>query len=258
MRLSRTVFGVCTAVVAAIAILSLDADGVRAADADKQLARVSGTVQYQAHGRDPYKQLFGSIGLPDDAVAVTLADSQGLLRLADSSEVDIGAKARVRVGAFNALSSGKPIVVTVELGAIHFVVRHPQGARSNYVFLTPTTQIAVRGTEGYLVTGPKGTDFYCAACSDGDVTMRVGDRTIPLVTGQQVIVTANNTAVSDTSVITQPCTNPAAIAVSSGKLGKGIPASQQVDTTGSLAGDPLKSVNLKPAAPRATPGGGYQ
>lgn len=259
MRLPQPGFGLCTAAVAVVAILSLDGGRAGAAAGDKVLARVNGTVQYQGGPRDPFKPVVGRLALPDDAVAVTLTDSQALLTLADSSEVDIGSKARFRIGAFNSFGSGKPVVVTLELGAIHFVVRHPQGAWTNYLFVTPTSQIAVRGTEGYLVTGPKGTDFYCASCSDGDVTMRVGERTIPLVTGQQVIVTGTNAATADTSVIAQPCTNPAAIAVSNGKLGKGIPPAQQVDTTGSLGGDPLRPVNLTPAAPKpAATQGGYQ
>jgi hypothetical protein len=224
-------------------------DGVPAAAADKQLARVKGTVQYQV-GQDPFRSLVGELALPDNAVAVTLADSQGLLRLADSSEIDIGAKARVRVGAFNAVS-GKPNVVTLELGAIHFVVRHPQGGHANYLFVTPTSQIAVRGTEGYIVAGPTGTDFYCADCSSGDVTLRIAKRTIPLVTGQQVIIVGGNPASAVTTVVKQPCINPAAIAISGGKLGRGVAAAQQVDTTGSLSGDPLKPVI---AAPSKAPG----
>lgn len=233
--------------------LALGGHGAVAAGADKQLARVSGTVEYQPRPSDQFRELVGRLGLPDDAVAVTLADSQALLQLADSSEIDIGAKARIRVGAFNAVANGKPTVVTLELGAIHFVVRHPQGARANYLFVTPTTQIAVRGTEGYIVAGPNGTDFYCADCSAGDVTLRVGKRTIPLATGQQVIVVTDGGAKLETTVETLPCTNPAAIAVSNGKLGRGAAASQLVDTTGSLSGDPLRPPAAPSAAPAAAP-----
>lgn len=225
------------AVVAAL--FALSALAAAAAVPDKQLSRVRGTVEYQPGAQGALHPLIGSLSLPDDALAVTLADSQALLRLADSSEVDIGAKARIRVGAFNAIGTGKPNVVTVELGAIHFVVRHPAGARANFIFITPSTQIAVRGTEGYLVAGPKGTDFYCAHCGAGDVTLTIGTRTIPLTTGQQVIITGNDPATAGTSVIKKPCTNPAAIAVSGGKLGRTVPRSQWVDTTGSIAADPL-------------------
>jgi len=238
--------------ICVLLLLALSVPAAEADQSDKQLARVRGTVQYQVRRQDPYRELLGQLNLPDDAVAVTLAESQGLLRLPDSSEIDIGSKARVRVGAFSA-AVGKPNVVTLELGAIHFIVRHPQGARANYLFITPTSQIGVRGTEGYIVTGPKGTDFYCGDCSAGDVTLRVGSRSIPLTTGWQVIIVGGDPATADTTVIKQPCINPAAIAVSGGKLGRGVPASQWVDTTDSLSGDPLKPVNM---APRSTPSKG--
>ncbi len=228
-------------VIAALILIVATAPHAGAATGDKQLARVRGTVQYQTDASAAFKPILGRLVLPDDAVAVTLADSQGLLKLADSSEIDVGAKARFHGGAFNALTTGKPNVVTLELGAIHFVVRHPSGARANYVFVTPTSQIGVRGTEGYIVTGPSGTDFYCATCSAGDVTMKVGGRSIRLVTGQQVIVEGADAESAKTSVFKAPCSNPAAIAVSHGRLGRTIPRSKWDDTTGSLGADPLQA-----------------
>jgi|HubBroStandDraft_1064217.scaffolds.fasta_scaffold06485_6 hypothetical protein len=234
-RLERTLAaGAALAITVALGVPSTRAG---AADADKELARVRGTVEYQL-APEPFREVVGEIVVPDDALAVTLADSRALLRLADSSEVDIGAKVRLRVGAFNA-AAGKPTVLTLELGAIHFVVRHPVGGRSNYVFVTPTAQIAVRGTEGYLVTGPHGTDFYCADCAEGDVTVRVGDHSYPMTSGQQVIVVGGDPVSASTTVIKQPCINPAAIAVSDGKLGRTVPPAQWVDTTDSLSADPL-------------------
>lgn len=227
--------------IAVLILIVATAPHAGAATGDKQLARVRGTVQYQTDSAAAFKPILGSLVLPDDALAVTLADSQGLLKLPDSSEIDVGAKARFHVGAFNALTTGKPNVVTLELGAIHFIVRHPSGARANYVFVTPTSQIGVRGTEGYIVTGPSGTDFYCATCSAGDVTMTVGGRSIRLVTGQQVIIDGADAASAKTTVFKAPCSNPAAIAVSHGKLGRTIPRSKWVDTTGSLGADPLQA-----------------
>jgi hypothetical protein len=238
-------------VICLFLLVALGAPAAMAQGSDKQFSRVRGTLQYQLHRQDPFRDIAAQLNLPDDAVAVTLADSQGLLRLPDSSEIDVGAKARFRVGAFSAVV-GKPNIVTLELGAMHFIVRHPQGARANYLFITPTSQIAVRGTEGYIVTGPKGTDFYCGDCSQGDVTLRTGSRSIPLTTGWQVIIVGDDAANANTTVIKEPCINPAAIAVSGGKLGRTVAQSQWVDTTGSLSGDPLKPVNMTPRAP-ATP-----
>ena len=112
------------------------------------MARVAGTVQYQWGPDATLHQLFGRLDLPDDALAVTLAQSRAQLVLPDSSEIDIGAQTRVRVGAFNAAATGNPTVIVLELGALHFIVRHPAGGRANYRFQTPTSQIAVRGTDG--------------------------------------------------------------------------------------------------------------
>jgi hypothetical protein len=223
----------CAALVAALPAAPAHADA-----GDKELARVRGTVEYQL-ANERFRPIVGSLLVPDDTLAVTLADSQALLRLPDSSVVDIGARARFRVGAFNALATDKPTTFTLELGAIHFVVRHPTGARVNYVFVTPTAQVAVRGTEGYLVAGPHGTDFYCADCSEGDVTVTIGSASYPMTSGQQVIVVGADAATANVTVVKQPCSNPAAIAISGGKLGRTIPPDRQVDTTDSITTDPL-------------------
>lgn len=228
------------AVAAALGLLGAILAGPSdAQSADKQLVRVRGTVEYQGPAQPALQPLFGHIDLPDDALGVTLARSQATLRMADSSEIDVGERARFRVGAFNAIGSGKPTVVTLELGALHFVVRHPQGSLSNYRFVTSTTQIAVRGTEGYIVAGPTGTDFYCVACRPGDVTVTVGRRSYVLSTGYQAIVVGGTAATARTTVVKQPCGNPAAIALSGGKLGRTIPPAQRVDTTGALGANPL-------------------
>ena len=193
-------------------------------------------MQYQADEQAPYAPVVGRIELRDDAVAVTRDDGRALLRLPDSSEIEIGSSARVRVGAFSTVA---PNVVAVQLGAIHFVVRHPAGAHADYRFLTPTSQIGVRGTEGYLVVGPLGTDFYCKACDDAAVTVTTGGRDYVLRTGEEIVAAGARVAVAK-----HPCTNPAAIAVSHGELGRGIPIAEQIDRTGSAAGDPRSPVAI--------------
>lgn len=228
------------AAVAALASLLVVAAPLCAQAPTKQLVRVSGTVQYQSDEAAAYTALFGRVELRDHAVAVTRDDGNAVLRLPDSSEVEIGARSRVRVGAFSTVA---PNVLAVQLGAVHFVVRHPAGARSEYRFLTPTSQIAVRGTEGYLVVGPRGTDFYCKTCDDADVTVTVAGHDYPLRTGQEIVATGPD-ATPSVAVQTHPCTNPAAIAISHGELGRGIPAAAQLDPTGSAAGDPLVPIAI--------------
>lgn len=217
-----------------------------ASDGDKQLARVAGTVQFQTAGDAAYHSLVGRIDLRDDATAVTLAQSRAQVTLLDSSTIDIGATTRVRLGAFNAVESGKPNVVVLELGALHFTVRHPAGGRANYRFQTPTSQIAVRGTDGYIVTGPTGTDFYCVDCKPGDVTVTVGNKSYELGTGDQAIIIGTPAGIANVDIVARPCANPAAIALSDGKLGAAIPLDQRFDTTGAPGGDPMKPVALSP------------
>jgi len=228
-------------------VFALGAPSHAASDSDKQLARVAGTVQFQLGSDGTLHPLFGRIDLADEAVAVTLAQSRAQVILPDSSSIDIGATTRVRLGAFNAADSGNPNVVVLELGALHFTIRHPAGGRANYRFQTPTSQIAVRGTEGYLVTGPSGTDFYCADCGPGDVTVTVGSHSYQLNTGDQAIVIGTTPANADVDVAARPCANPAAIDLSDGKLGAKVPADQRFDTTGAPGGDPLRAVTIPPA-----------
>jgi hypothetical protein len=248
----------CAGIVCALTA-PLDA----ANDGDKQLARVAGTVQFQTANDAAYHALAGRIDLRDDATAVTLEQSRAQVTLLDSSTIDIGAKTRVRLAAFNAVETGKPNIVVLELGALHFTIRHPAGGRANYRFQTATSQIAVRGTDGYIVTGPTGTDFYCVDCKPGDVTVTVGSKSYELATGDQAIIVGTTPASARVEVVAKPCANPAAIALSDGKLGAAIPLDQRIDTTGALGGDPLTPVPAlaaapaKPsAAPKPPPGAG--
>src|ERR1700678_3154862 len=73
----------------ALLIVALCAPLRAAGDNDKQLARVAGTVQYQA-GSDPgFHAVFGKIDLSDEALAVTLAQSRAQVILPDSSSIDV-------------------------------------------------------------------------------------------------------------------------------------------------------------------------
>jgi hypothetical protein len=225
------------AALAALATVALCAPG-DAAGTDKQLARVAGTVQYQSGTDAALHAIAGRIDLADEATAVTLAQSRAQVTLPDSSSIDIGATTRVRLGAFNAVDTGNPNVIVLEIGALHFTIRHPAGGRANYRFQTPTSQIAVRGTDGYIVTGPSGTDFYCVDCKSGDVTVTVGANSYALATGEQAIVIGTTQANALVDVVRRPCANPAAIELSDGKLGAAIPLDQRFDTTGATTARP--------------------
>src|SRR5471032_1310673 len=84
-----------------LASVSLVCDRVSSDTGDKQLARVKGVVGYQTSASSEFKPIFGRLDLPDDAYAVTRPNGSAVLRLKDSSEIDIGENTKVAVGAFN-------------------------------------------------------------------------------------------------------------------------------------------------------------
>lgn len=180
--------------------LAFASEGVRSATGDKQLARVKGVVGYQANDKAAFQPIFGRLDLPDDAIAVTQANASAVLRLRDSSEIDIGEKTTVQVGAFNAVTTGRQNELVLNNGALHFKIRHPEGGQSNYRFVTATSQIAVRGTEGFLLATADSTSLVCVSCAAGDVTAQVGSQTISVVSGQTLTVVGANPLTAAASV----------------------------------------------------------
>jgi len=159
-----------------------------AAPADKELAPFKGTVGTQAAPNAPLTRIFGRTIVPDDAYAVTAEASLGTLTLPDSSQVGIGERTTVQVGAFNNAAAGPGSTLTLNHGALRFAIVHPAGVRSNYSFKTATSQIAVRGTTGYLIVGDNGTQLICVDCAPGDVTILVNGQTVGLLTGQTITI----------------------------------------------------------------------
>jgi hypothetical protein len=155
---------------------------------DKQLVAVRGTSGYQPTAAAPFRRVVSRQLLADDNIAVTQPASNALVVLPDSSEVALGAATSVQVGAFNDPQSTTPTTVTLKGGALRFNVRHPDGARTNYVFTTATSQIAVRGTIALYKTGPDGDVISCLQCAPGDATVTVSGQTFPLLSGQTLFV----------------------------------------------------------------------
>ena len=236
----------------ALALLTLAALiplGGGAAEANKQLVRVAGTVQYQLASRG-FTPLFGSFDLPDDATAVTLADSQGLLRLADSSEIDLGAKVRVRVGAFNAVGTGKPNVINVELARSisSYAIRGSQG---NTCSSRRRPRSPCAAPEGYLVTGPDGDDFYCASCERPATSRCVSVRRRSCLRADSRSRQRTNPKTAEVKVVTAPCTNPRSQSAT-GSSARAFRHPHKVDTTGASKGDPLRPVRTAQASAEPT------
>jgi hypothetical protein len=156
---------------------------------NKELAPFKGTVGVQASENAPFTRVFGRTVVPDDAYAVTQAASLGTLTLPDSSQVAIGERTAVRVGAFNNAAAGPGSTLTLNHGALRFAIVHPAGTRSNYTFQTQTSQIAVRGTIGYLIVGDEGTQLICIDCAPGDVEITIGGRIVTLTSGYTITIT---------------------------------------------------------------------
>jgi hypothetical protein len=185
--------GLLCALIVFVAVGSIAPVG--AAGGDKVLNRVKGGVGYQLAENGPFKPIFGPFDVPDDAFAVTQAGARGSLQLRDSSVIDLGERTSVQVGAFNMPGvTNQPNQITVNHGALKFTIHHPQGVRSNYTFSTPTSQIAVRGTEAYLVVGPKGTQVVCVDCAPGDVTITINGQPVSLQSGQTITISNTSPA----------------------------------------------------------------
>jgi hypothetical protein len=221
-----------------LAVLGMMSARVSPETGDKQLARVKGIVGYQMGETGDFKAIFGRLDLPDDAYAVTRPNGQAVLRLADSSEIDIGENTKVQVGQFNAVSSGEQNTITLRNGALHFNIRHPQGGQSNYKFTTATSQIAVRGTEGFLIAGASGTQVVCVSCAVGDVTVQVGQQTVSLVTNETLTVLGSSPLTATTTITANPTVNNPAINQFNGNQNpfNPNPTGNTLDPTNSLSG----------------------
>jgi len=180
-------------------------------------------------------RLSGEIALDDSAYVDTDARSGARLQLPDSSIVLVGDRTTAQIGAFRAVETGQN-VITLNRGAMRFAIRRPAGGRSNYVFATPTAQIAIRGTVGYVVSGPRGVQLYCVECARGDVTLTAGMETYSLESGQTLNDEVRGKAQTITIVANTTINNPAIDQFLSGFSPFGRPAAEGFDQTGSDSG----------------------
>jgi hypothetical protein len=220
--------------LAGAAALTLGVAG--AADQTNDLARVRGEVTYAVPAAAATtRPLAGRIDLAEDARAITGFRAAARLTLPDSSVVEIGDRTDVRLDAFRGASTAHGIVL--QRGALRFTIRHPAGAASNYVFKTPTSQIAVRGTLAYLVSGPNGDQLYCVDCAPGDVTASAGLDTYRVESGQTLNVRRIGGRAFDAAIIANASVNnPAIDQFLRGFSPFGRPASEGSDPTGSDSG----------------------
>jgi hypothetical protein len=171
------------ACVLAVSFASTVLGPVGAAD-EAGLRNVRGTVGYQTAKDAPFTRVYATYVIKNNELAVTQRASNGLLTLTDSSEIALGENTTIQVGQIVQAEAAAPRSITLVAGAVRFAVRHPQGARANYTFVTPISQVAVRGTDGLYSTGPGGDTVTCLTCTPGDVTVTAAGKSYPLLSGQ--------------------------------------------------------------------------
>ena len=215
---------------AAAVLLTAAASAAALASADHQLARVRGDVRYALEGT-PDKPVTGRVDLPATAGIGTGTRGLAALTLPDSSVIQIGGRTTMRIGDLDA-NGARTVALT--RGALRFTIRHPQGAPANYVFVTPTSQVAVRGTLAYLVVGPKGDQLYCVDCAAGDVSVRAAGEQYAVLSGQTLNVRRMNERAFDANLVANTSVNNPAIDQFLGDFSPfGRPAPDGADPTGS-------------------------
>jgi len=150
------------------------------------LQRLSGVLEYQSAGTQDRQPIVGQLLVQPRGYAVTKARSMAAIDLPDSSVVSIGASSHVELRRFEREAWGSSSSMTIVDGAIHFAVKHPMGARANYVFVTPTAQIAVRGTEGVIVARADETIVACVHGTNNDTEVYYGGRHMFIPVGMTV------------------------------------------------------------------------
>lgn len=142
MNLRRAL--VCTG----LAVLAAASSAPSSAGDDKQLQSQKGDVSYQVpNGKPVSLGVNATIGLADKDYAITGGESLAQVLLPDSSRVLVGSDTKVQLAFFNQAQIATAKFVVYQ-GRLRFAVRHPQGAKANYTFATPTASVGVRGTQG--------------------------------------------------------------------------------------------------------------
>ncbi|MGH7716213.1 MAG: FecR domain-containing protein [Vulcanimicrobiaceae bacterium] len=226
--------------LAGTALLLALAAPVRGAD-DNILRRDKGIVTYKLPTTDP-RSLYAEVAVDDSVIATTAIASLATLQFSDSSEIRIGDRTNVRIGDLHVAEAANPAggTVFIERGAVRFNVKHPMGAKADYRFVTPTTQLAVRGTVGYVVAGPDGDQIYCVKCETGDVTITTSSQTVLIHSGQTLNVHLSHGNVTGSEVVgNRTINNPAIDQFLNGFSPFGQSTLKGSDMTGSGSGQSL-------------------
>ena len=180
--------------------------------------------------------MVGTITVTSRNTVITKFLGRGELRFTDSSTIELGDQTTVRIRELPEHPDAATTIV-LDHGAVRFTVRHPEGKRSNYIFQTPTSQIAVRGTRAYLIVGPGGTQLYCVECDPGDISAVTALDSYTIVSGQSLNVRTINGKAFDAAIVANATVNnPAVDQFLGGFSPFGRPMEEGIDFTGSGSG----------------------
>lgn len=126
-----------------------------AAAADRVLQNLHGTVSWVTSDNAPAHPIapMAHVSLNDDDVAETGASSMGAITLPDSSRIVMASNSVLKLDTFSQAQVASAHFVLF-YGKMRFTVEHPQGAKADYTFTTPTGEVAVRGTQGDISVDP--------------------------------------------------------------------------------------------------------
>ncbi|GAC1401783.1 MAG: hypothetical protein NVSMB64_00530 [Candidatus Velthaea sp.] len=168
LRNLQTVIKPAAAVAALLLVMAPLHSG--AATADKELTNLKGAVSYEKGGKSRPLTPSATVAMADTDVAVTGDVSQARVTLPDSSRVTLGADTRLEMSFFAKTDIANAKFVVYQ-GKTRFQVEHPAGAKANYTFVTPTSSIGIRGTEGDI--GVDGDDLTVNVYRLGDANLPV-------------------------------------------------------------------------------------
>jgi hypothetical protein len=185
MMTSRSLVFGAAALACAAALCAFPASAAN----DKTLQNMKGSVTYGAAGKQAQLAPEATAVLNDADFATTGVASLATIGLPDSSRVLIGANSNVQLATFDQVAGTNAKFVMV--GKVRFVVQHPAGAKADYIFQTPTGNVAIRGTEGDIDASPDGgitVNVYelCDPSTPVTVTTSNGQK-FALVAGQSLV-----------------------------------------------------------------------
>ena len=170
-----------------------------------QLQNLRGSVSYQrGAGKPQALPQRTAVALTDNDYALTGAgNSLAGITLPDSSRIEMASDTRVRLSYFrqSRIAHAKFLVYQ---GKVRFHIEHPQGARADYVFQTPSAQMAVRGTFGDFLVSPTKLIVNVYSVSNPKLPVEVtfkngkkvflgaGQSLVATFTGAQAAVTVGN------------------------------------------------------------------